>query len=242
MQCVILAGGLGTRLGELTKTIPKNLIPVLGQPFAAHQLAWLSRCGVDSVVYSIGYKGEQIQEFVGDGSRFGLRVAWVSDGPVPLGTGGPLRASLDAGLLDESFCVVYGDSYLPLDLGELYRAFLAQDCPAMMSVLRNQGRWGRSNAAFADGRVTAYRKGPARADDPELDSIDYGATVLKREVLAALPAGPSAIETVYEELSDGGRLGAYPVTERFYEVGSPAGLAELEAYLQVSSVPSSSKS
>jgi NDP-sugar pyrophosphorylase family protein len=227
LQCVILAGGLGTRLGDLSKSRPKHLVPVLGEPFAQHQLKWLRGSGVTRVVYSIGYKGEQIREFVGDGSRWGLEVVWVEDGPTPLGTGGPLRLALRAGLLDPRFCLIYGDSYLPLDLSALF----AGSDGVIMSVLRNRGLWGRSNALFADGKVTLYRKGPPRPEDPAFDAIDYGATVLTREALERLPEGPCAIESTYEQLSLEGKLGAFEVHERFHEVGSPEGVAELEAFL-----------
>lgn len=229
MQCLILAGGLGTRIASLAGSLPKHLIPVAGEPFAVHQLRWLHRCGVREVIYSIGHLGDQIQQFVGDGSRFGLnRVDYVEDGPTRLGTGGPVRRAYDEGMLHPRFLVVYGDSYLPLDVGAMDRAFAEQDRPAIMSVLLNQGRFERSNARFAEGRVTVYRKG---SSDPTLDAIDYGASILTPGVAARLPHGPSALESLYETLSDEGLLAAYPVQQRFYEVGSPEGLADLERLL-----------
>src|SRR5260370_30969594 len=88
MQCVILAGGLGTRMRPLTTRVPKALIPVADTPFAHYQLAWLARHGVTEVVYSIAVLGEMIREDVGDGNRWGLAVSYVEDGKEPAGTGG----------------------------------------------------------------------------------------------------------------------------------------------------------
>ncbi|MBU4573591.1 MAG: NTP transferase domain-containing protein, partial [Proteobacteria bacterium] len=91
MQAAVIAGGLGTRLGALTKDIPKPLVPVAGRPFLEHQLGLLKAGGVDKVVLCIGHLGEQIQAFVGDGSRWGLEVAYSLDGSTLLGTGGSLK-------------------------------------------------------------------------------------------------------------------------------------------------------
>src|SRR5262245_26801177 len=109
MQCVILAGGLATRMRPLTDSIPKTLLPVAGHPSADMQLTWLAREGVSDVVYCVGHLGEMIEEYVGDGSRWGLAVRYVDDGPELRGTAGALRRAVSAGLLDPAFLVVYGD-------------------------------------------------------------------------------------------------------------------------------------
>src|SRR5215471_7472664 len=80
MQCVVLAGGLGTRMRPWTDTVPKILVPVLGVPFAAHQLELLARQGYDEVVVCLGHRGNQVRDFVGDGRRFGVRVSYVDEG------------------------------------------------------------------------------------------------------------------------------------------------------------------
>src|SRR4249920_371008 len=113
LTIAILAGGLATRLRPVTETIPKALIEVAGEPFLAHQLRLLRRNGFDHVVLCVGYLGEQIRDFAGDGSSFGLRVEYVFDGPKLLGTAGALRRALPQ--LGDAFAVTYGDSYLPVD-------------------------------------------------------------------------------------------------------------------------------
>jgi MurNAc alpha-1-phosphate uridylyltransferase len=228
MQCAILAGGLGTRLRPVTETIPKALVPVAGEPFAHHQLRLLAAGGVREVVYCIGYRGDMIREAIGAGDRFGLDVVYVDEGAELRGTAGALRMAFDEGVLGEHFAVLYGDSYLPIDLPPVWRAFREADLPALMTVLRNEDRWDRSNVRFAAGRVTLYEKGGTGAD-----YIDYGLAVLEREIIEQrVAAGTVAdLSDLYRVLSVENRLAGFEVHERFYEVGSPAGLADLERYL-----------
>jgi NDP-sugar pyrophosphorylase family protein len=231
-QCVILAGGLGTRLGPLTATIPKALVHVGGEPFVDHQLRWLAAHGVDAVVFSVGHFGIQLREHVGDGRRFGLDVGYVDEGEKLRGTAGALRLALDENALDERFILTYGDSYLPVDFGAFARTFELSAAPAMMSVFRNEGRWDASNAAVREGRVTLYdkRRGEGAAN---MEYIDYGLLAFAREVIGArVPAGARAdLAELLHDLSIEGQLAAYEVKTRFYEVGSREGLNDLENFL-----------
>ena len=179
-------------------------------------------------MYCIGYRGDLIREAIGDGGRFGLEVAYVDEGAELRGTGGALRLALDEGVLDETFAVLYGDSYLPIALPPVWQAFSETDLPALMTVLHNENRWDRSNVRFEDGRVTLYEKGGSGAE-----YIDYGLSVLERRIVAErIPADAVAdLADLYRELSIESSLAGFEVSERFYEVGSPAGLADLERHL-----------
>src|SRR5687767_5305656 len=139
----ILAGGLATRLHPLTESIPKALVKIHGEPFLAHQLRLLRNRGIDRVTMCTGFLGEMIEEYLGNGERFGIRVSYSHDGPVLLGTGGAIRRALP--LLDEKFFVLYGDSYLPCDYAAVQNAFLDSARPGLMTVYRNQGQWDSSN-------------------------------------------------------------------------------------------------
>jgi NDP-sugar pyrophosphorylase family protein len=228
---VILAGGLGTRMEGVASGIPKALVPVRGEPFAFHQLRLLASEGISEVVYVVGHRGEQVRATVSDGSAFGLAVTYVDEGEELHGTGGALRVALDRGALAEVFFVLYGDSYLPTALAPVFEAFAAADRPALMTVHRNEDRWDRSNAVLENGLVTVYDKGAA-ARDLRMQWIDYGLSVLKREIVADIPADAVVdLADVYRDLSSRGELAGYEVSERFYEVGSPEGLAELEGHL-----------
>jgi N-acetyl-alpha-D-muramate 1-phosphate uridylyltransferase len=234
MQVAILAGGKATRMGELTVDRPKFLLQVEGRVFADRQLSWLASARVERVVLCVGHLGDQIRDFAGDGSPWGLEIDYVDDGPTLVGTGGALRQALEAGVLAPAFAVLYGDSYLTADLSEVWRDFEARRPEALMCTYPNRGRWDASNTRVSDGLVVRYEKGVADPAAAGLDQIDYGLSVLDRDrVVAEIPSGePADLADLYTRLAVDGRLAAHEVNERFYEVGSPAGLAELEAALR----------
>jgi MurNAc alpha-1-phosphate uridylyltransferase len=232
MQCVILAGGIGSRMWPETKSVPKTLLAILGRPFADWQLAWLAGAGIDSVAYCIGYLGSDVRCYVGDGARWGLSVSYVDEGERLRGTAGALRLALDHGVLEEDFLVLYGDSWLQVDPAAVLTALRRRPEPAVMTVHHNGGRWDTSNVVFDGDRVVRYEKGlPQRP--PEMTWIDYGLTALRRTVIAdRVPAGEVAdLAPLLTDLAAEGALAGFDVPERFYEIGSPAGRAELEEFL-----------
>lgn len=238
MQCLILAGGLGTRMQSVAPDLPKTLVPVNGRPFADYQLTWLRREGVRRVVYAIGYQGEAIRAFVGDGGDWNLEVAYCDEGDARLGTAGAVRLALDGGLLDPGFFVLYGDSFLRIDLQSVWRHADAGETTTL-SVFRNDGLWDASNAVVADGRVQLYEKGRTDARSIGMDFIDYGLSVLNHEVIREYTRKGEAADLadVYHHLSRSGRLRAYEADTRFFEVGSPSGHAALEAFLRAQETP-----
>lgn len=233
IPCVILAGGQGTRMQAVTGDLPKALVPVDGRPFAHHQLTWLASQAVTSVVLCVGHLGGAVRAFVEDGRSWGLTVTYVDEGPHLRGTAGALRLALDQGALPEAFIMLYGDSYLPIALGPVVGAFERSSSPALMTVFRNEGRWEHSNARYEDGRVVLYQKSHPDPSGAGLDFVDYGLSVLRRDVVAELvaPAGIGDLADVFHRLSTEGRLAGHEVHERFFEVGSPAGLRDLEDHL-----------
>jgi N-acetyl-alpha-D-muramate 1-phosphate uridylyltransferase len=233
LQCVVLAGGKGTRMRPLTETIPKALIPVLGRPFVDWQLQLLAAQGVRDVVFCVGYRAQMLADSVGDGSRFGLAVRWCDEGERLLGTAGAVRLALQRGLLAEAFFVLYGDSYLPVSFAAVEEAWRKSRRPALMTVLRNEERWDRSNCIYRDGRVMLYDKSRPAGRREEMRWIDYGLSVLKRSLVEdRVAAGAVAdLADLQRGLSIEGELAGLEVTERFYEAGSPAGVRDLEAYL-----------
>jgi MurNAc alpha-1-phosphate uridylyltransferase len=229
MQCVILAGGLGTRMRPLTDTCPKTLLPVFGRPFAYHQLHWLAAQGVDDVIYCIGHQGDRIRRYWESESKPVRSIRYVDEGEKLRGTGGALHLAHQKGVLDESFLVIYGDSFLPVEFAPVWRAFQASRMPALMTVLRNQGRWDRSNVIYEAGRLVLYDK----QTDPRMQHIDYGLSVFRRELFDRTPT-VFDLAMLFHDLSLQGELAALEVQERFYEIGSPQGLHDLEDYLRKS--------
>ena len=206
LPVAILAGGLATRLRPITEKIPKSLVEVAGEPFIVRQLDYLHRQKVREVVLCVGHLGDMIKAVVGDGSRFGLMVSYSMDGPAPLGTGGALRRA--SGLLGEASFVLYGDSYLPVDFSAIEAEFRAANPPALMTVLYNRDRWDKSNVLFVDGKLLEYNKAAPR---PDFAFIDYGLTIVTREVLESCPANePFDLAALYHRLSLDGRLSRLP--------------------------------
>jgi MurNAc alpha-1-phosphate uridylyltransferase len=232
MQAVVLAGGLGTRMQPHTEHVPKSMLEVAGRPFIDWQLELLERSGVRDVVLCIAHLGDLIRAHVGDGTRYGVSVRYAAEEPGRLlGTAGALRAAV--ALLAPRFLVTYGDSYLRFDYGEPLRMLERHaDCDGVMAIYPNAGRLEPSNVATDGQWVLRYRK---NATGPEIDHIDYGATALRREVVQALPPGATmGLDRLQEDLAVGGRLRALVVHDRFFEIGSPAGRADLEHHLRTS--------
>ena len=224
----ILAGGLAKRLRPITETIPKALVTIAGAPFIAHQLRLLHSAGLRRIVICAGYLGEMIAAEIGDGAGFDLRIEYSFDGPRLLGTGGALKRALP--MLGRRFFVLYGDSYLPIDYRKAALAFATGDKAGLMTVYRNEGRWDTSNVRFEAGHILRYDK---KQRTPEMHHIDYGLGILRAESLASWPDNePFDLADVYRHLLAENQLSGYEVTERFYEIGSPQGLAELDAFLR----------
>ncbi len=229
LPVAILAGGLATRLRPVTENIPKALLPVAGRPFLAHQLDLLRQQGVQRVVLCVGFLGEMILEAFPTGQPWGIQLEYSFDGERLLGTGGAIRQALP--LLGTAFGVLYGDSYLPTDFRAVARFFAASGKPALMTVFANSGRWGASNVHFQDGRIIVYDK---RNLTPQMQHIDYGLSCLTPGAFAGVPPeSPLDLARVFQILLAANQLAGYEVTKRFYEVGSPAGIAELEAFLKL---------
>lgn len=227
LPVAVLAGGLATRLRPVTETIPKSLVEVAGRPFAEHQLDWLRSQGINRVVFCVAYRGEMIREALGNGARWELSIDYVFDGQPLLGTGGALKRALPA--LGDAFFVLYGDSLLTCDLAAIEQAFLASGRAGLMTVVRNDDLWDRSNVQFEEGRLLRYDKAHRT---PDMRHIDYGLGVLTARSLARFPPDrPFDLAPVYQQLLAAGDLSALEVADRFYEIGSPEGLEETRAFL-----------
>jgi NDP-sugar pyrophosphorylase family protein len=192
----------------------------------------LSSEGIQDVVYCIGHLGSLVREYVGDGSAWALNVSYVDEGTQLRGTAGALRLALDQGVLEESFFVVYGDSYLTVNVALVEEAFRSSGCPALMTVYRNAGRWEESNAVFDGHRVRWYQKHTSDPP-PDMTYVDYGLLAFHRNAIEAqtVHGQVADLATIMENMSRGGHLAGYEAKGRFYEIGSPDGLHALEAHL-----------
>lgn len=223
----ILAGGLATRIRPLTAKTPKALLPLNGKPFLFHQLKLLRDQNIRRVVLCVGFLGEQIQAYAGDGAAFGMQIDYCFDGPTLLGTAGALKRALP--LLGENFFVLNGDSYLPCDFAAVQTTYQQQGKPALMTVFRNQDQWDKSNIEYHDGKIIEYNKAHPTA---KMHHIDYGLSIFNRSVFAAIPADqPYDLALLNQTLINNDLVSAHEVSQRFYEIGSFSGLTELDVYL-----------
>jgi NDP-sugar pyrophosphorylase family protein len=224
---VLLAGGKATRLGDVSKTVPKALVPVAGRPFIDHQLERLRSQGIRDVILCVGHFASQILNHLGDGSRHDVRISYSEDGPNPLGTGGAVRNALH--LIGSGCWVLYGDSLLDVDYATVFSA-LSKTALGVMTVFRNENRFDTSNVLFRDGRLVKYSKTEIT---PDMVHIDYGLSLLRAAAIERIPANrPTDLAELYSRLSTTGDMVGVEVFKRFHEIGTPSGLQETEEYLR----------
>ena len=226
LPVVILAGGHATRLLPITKVLPKALVDVAGIPFIIRQMSYLQEQGIRKVVLCIGYLGDMIRDVVGSGQKFGINVSYSEDGPNLLGTGGALMKAIPH--LGHEFFVLYGDSFLPVNFSAVQSAYHLSRKPALMTVLKNQNQWDKSNVVFVDGQLQEYNK---HTQHSGMSYIDYGLGVFSTSVMEQNPFGLSFdLADLYQHLSVQNQLAGMEVYERFYEIGSHTGLKETEEF------------
>jgi len=235
MQLVILYGGLANRLRPLTLDLPKSMIKIAGRPFLEYQLELLKEYEIKDILLCLGYKGELIRDYFGDGKKFGAKLTYSFDGDKLLGTAGALKKAHK--LLNENFFLMYGDSYLPYDYQKIEELFKRSEKLSTMVVYKNQNRFDKSNVLIEDGMVKIYDK-TFQGKNSEfgfagLDYIDAGLSILKKEVLSLVPEDePYDLEDLYKILISEGEMSAYEVRQRFYQIGSFEGLEEFKELVE----------
>ncbi|MFZ0219839.1 MAG: sugar phosphate nucleotidyltransferase [Candidatus Aquirickettsiella sp.] len=223
---VILVGGLATRLGALSKTIPKSLILVNEEPFIAHQLRLLKNRGFEKIVLCIGYLGNLIQKYVKDGKQFGLSVTYSKDGEKLLGTAGAIRNALP--LLEENFFILYGDSYLPIDYRNIQDFFQKQSKPALMTIFQNNNQGDTSNIEISDDQIIKYDK---KNKTVNMTYIDYGLSLFKKNIFSTKDY-LNDLSDVFQRLVAQHQLTHYEIFHRFYEIGSINGVNDFEKFVK----------
>jgi len=228
LPVAILAGGLATRLRPITERVPKLLVEVAGEPFFTHQIRLLKAAGLHHLVLCIGHLGEMIVDQYGDGSAHGMKIEYVFDGPKLLGTGGALIQAMPK--LGDAFYMLYGDSYLPVDYLAVGQHFLNSGKQGLMTVYENHELYDASNVWFENGVIRVYDK---KNKLPQMHHIDYGLGLFKASAFAPYPKDAIVdLAQVQKDLVAKGELAGYEMHQRFYEIGSHAGLSELDELLR----------
>lgn len=226
MQAVILAGGLGTRLGDLTRNQPKSLVKIQGKPFIEYQIEILKKGGVQNIVLCLGHMGEKIEKHLGDGKKYGINIKYSYEEEL-LGTAGAVKKAEH--LLNNIFFTIYGDSYLFIDFGFITSYFNSQNKLALMTVYKNHDSYDKSNVVVSGNMVKRYSK-KEKTDD--MVYIDYGINLFKKEAFEMVPEGRFyPLESLFESLINMKEMLAFEAKERFYEIGSQAGLNDFKKYV-----------
>ncbi|MFC1952756.1 D-glycero-beta-D-manno-heptose 1,7-bisphosphate 7-phosphatase [Chloroflexota bacterium] len=235
-QAVILAGGEGIRLRPLTNSIPKPMAPVNNRPFLEYLVNMLKENGITKVVMLIGYLSEKITGYFGDGSDFGININY-STGKVEDSTGTRLK---NAGtLLDDTFLLMYGDNYWPLNLKRQLAFYQKHNTLASTTVYTNKdnrGEYGPENNIYldTDGYVVRYDKS---RKDKDLNGVDIGFFIINKQVLGLMPeADFSFEEEILPLLVEKRQLSGFRTEHRYYYISTLESLKVTENFLQTKKV------
>ncbi|TET09961.1 MAG: nucleotidyl transferase [Candidatus Atribacteria bacterium] len=229
---VILAGGLGKRLRPLTKNIPKSLIKFNDKPFIRHQIELLAKKSFKNILICLGYHGEKIKEFLGNGKGLNLKITYSFDGNTLLGTGGAILKARN--YLSDVFFVLYGDSYLDINYKKILDFFYENNRLnaklGLMTVYKNNNQFDKSNVIYKNNMVALYDKKNINA---EMNYIDYGLSILKKEALNLIKSesGFYDLADLLNILSKKNQLLGFEVKKRFYEIGSLKGMKDFNNYI-----------
>ena len=219
-QVVVLAGGLGTRLGSISERVPKSLIEVAGQPILSHILDWVAAQGCSSALVLIGHLGERFEDF----DHEGVNIVFHKE-KTPLGTGGALWGARD--LIEDRFVLLWGDDLHRIDYSSLLQTHSSSGCALTMTVNTSHSSF---NLEHMDGRVIRYDK---RLDSPDgLNGYEAGTSIVEKSVLESLGRDGtwSWEEEVYPAMS--GLIAAHLDETPFWDMGTPERLRMLESFLK----------
>ncbi|HLD00816.1 MAG TPA: nucleotidyltransferase family protein [Candidatus Nanoarchaeia archaeon] len=197
---IILAGGLGTRLRPLTYNIPKPLLPIKGQPIVEHAIKNMAQQGIKKIILSIGYKSETIQEYFGDGKKWGVHISYSLESN-PLGTGGAIKKAL--GNLNQPVFVVWGDNLMDINYRELNSIHQKYKKLVTMVLTEREDVENFGVAKLEGERIISFVEKPKREDAPS-NLINAGAIVLEPQGVKKIPQEQFSIEyDYYEKLKPG---------------------------------------
>ena len=219
-QVVVLAGGLGTRLGSLSERTPKSLIEVAGRPILSHILDWVAAQGCTRALVLIGHLGEQFEGF----NHEGIDIVFRKE-KTPLGTGGALWGARD--LIEDRFVLLWGDDLHMIDYSSLVQTHNSSGCALTMTVTTRHSSF---NLEHRGGRVIRYDK---RLDSPDgLNGYEAGTSIVEKSVLESLGRDGSWSweEEIYASLS--GLMASHLDETPFWDMGTPERLEMLESFLK----------
>lgn len=225
---VVLAGGEGTRIREITQgRIPKALIPINSVPFLEYKIQSLEKMGATHIWLLVGRGSSQIDYFLSERVKSSAEICTVHDGDHLLGTGGAIKAA--ASLLPPKFWVTYADSLVFADLDLVTKSARSLGLQNSMTVIKYSSGLENPNVAVRHSKVVRYAKG---SDDKALTHIDYGLLQLEASSFTDSALGQQFdLGIVIANLASKKRLHAFEVQQRYWEIGTPSALAETSLFL-----------
>ena len=222
LPCIILCGGIGSRLGNVVNDIPKCLVEVNGKPFIYYQLKLLEYSGIRDVLLSIGHLSDMVKHYI-NSYNTNLNITYSDDGKELIGTGGAVKKALS--LIDTPAAVMYGDTFLDISFKEVFKKFNKTKDPLMV-IYKNNKQFDTSNA-YIKNDYLAYNKSQPH---PDANYIDYGLSIFSSEHFENTN-DVFDLSIVQENYSRRKQLSFYIANNRFYEIGTPNSLKETEIYL-----------
>ena len=220
---LILSGGFGTRLGKITKKIPKALVEINNKPFIQLQLDLLEKNGFVDVILCLGHFSEKIIKFIENNYVGNLNIKFSLDGKYQIGTGGAIKKGSTN--YETPFFVLYGDSYLDVNYKDISSSFY-QDSGPLMTILHNQNLYDKSNVFLKNGFYFYKKKNPPKSSQ----FIDYGLSIFFKKHFETFE-GCFDLSEVQSYFSQKQQLQFYEVKKRFFEIGSLSGIDELSKHL-----------
>lgn len=221
LPIVILAGGYGTRLGDLSKNTPKSLVEICDIPFLHYQLDLLQKNGFEDIYMCLGHMQEKIVDFLKDYGN----VKYSLDNQ-EYGTGGAIKRTL--GMIQENaFFVIYGDSYLDVDYLKIQKSFLLSKKDSLIVIYKNDGRKDKSNVVFLKRKIVDYDKNY----NLKMKYIDYGISIFKKSCFDT-QSEVFDLSEIHKKMILDGNISSYVEKTPFYEVGSMAGIKDFEDFIR----------
>jgi NDP-sugar pyrophosphorylase family protein len=228
MQIVIICGGLATRLGNLSKNIPKSMLDIQGKPFLEYQIEYLKKHSIKDIILCVGYLSETIEKYFGNGKKFGVNIKYSYDGEKLLGPMGAVKNAESK--LDDIFFIMYGDSYISVDFQKVHSYFLKHNKLGLMVVYKNCNKYDNSNLSVRDNLVIGHKVSGITED---INYIDYGTSLLRKKSLALIPEDSfCSTEQFFIKLINKKELLAYEANKRFYHIGTPESLEEFRDFIK----------
>lgn len=217
-KAILLAGGKGIRMKSMTNMLPKPMLRINNKPILEHNIDLLKRHGIKDIIISIGYKGDKIKEYFGDGSQLGVNISYIEE-QTPMGTGGPLN--LLKGKIDETFMMLNGDELKDIDLEDMFMFHRKNKGLATIALTTVEDPSKYGVAVMNGNKIMTFIEKPSKQNAPS-QLINAGLYILEPEVLKSIPEGFFMLENdMFPKLAGNEKLLGYVFSGQWFDTGTP---------------------